>query len=133
MVRFQLVPCERGTTEQQWRMLHTLNDTGDVKPSQLTDARLILSPSLTRMLAAMEQSGMIMYTKSSVDQRCQVISLTPRSHQFLAGVEPQVDAEYVRTEAQLGRARFDTLYVAIDGSIQIMEVHTPMGRFIGDE
>jgi len=112
--------------------LRTLNDTGDMEPNQLADACLILSPSLTRMLAAMEQSEMIVRTKSSVDQRRQVISLTPKSRQFLADVEPQVDAEYARIEAQLGRARLDALYAAIDESIHVMETRTPMGRFTGD-
>ena len=133
MARFRPILRERGITEQQWRVLRTLNDTGDMEPNQLADACLILSPSLTRMLAAMEQSEMIVRTKSSVDQRRQVISLTPKSRQFLADVEPQVDAEYARIEAQLGRARLDALYAAIDESIQVMETHTPMGRFIGDE
>ena len=114
-------------------MLRTLNDTGDMEPNQLADACLILSPSLTRMLAAMEQSEMIVRTKSSVDQRRQVISLTPKSRQFLADVEPQVDAEYARIEAQLGRARLDALYTTIDESIHVMETHAPMGRFTGDE
>ena len=81
----------------------------------------------------MEQSEMIVRTRSSVDQRRQVISLTPKSRRFLADVEPQVDAEYARIEAQLGRARLDALYVAIDESIRVMETHTPMSRFTGDE
>jgi homoprotocatechuate degradation regulator HpaR len=133
MARFRPILREHGITEQQWRVLRTLNDTGDMEPNQLADACLILSPSLTRMLAAMEQSEMIVRTKSSVDQRRQVISLTPKSRQFLADVEPQVDAEYARIEAQLGRARLDALYAAIDESIQVMETHTPMWRFTGDE
>lgn len=132
MARFRPILREHGITEQQWRVLRTLNDTGDMEPNQLADACLILSPSLTRMLAAMEQSEMIVRTKSSVDQRRQVISLTPKSRQFLADVEPQVDAEYARIEAQLGRARLDALYAAIDESIHVMETRTPMGRFTGD-
>lgn len=133
MARFRPILREHGITEQQWRVLRTLNDTGDMEPNQLADACLILSPSLTRMLAAMEQSAMIVRTKSSVDQRRQVISLTPKSREFLATVEPQVDAEYARIEAQLGRERLDALYIAIDESIQVMETHTPMARFTDDE
>jgi homoprotocatechuate degradation regulator HpaR len=133
MARFRPILREHGITEQQWRVLRTLNDNGDMEPNQLADACLILSPSLTRMLAAMEQSEMIVRTKSSVDQRRQVISLTPKSRQFLADVEPQVDAEYARIEAQLGHARLDALYTTIDESIHVMETHAPMGRFTGDE
>ena len=133
MASFRLILRERGITEQQWCVLRTLNDMGDMEPNQLADACLILRPSLTRMLATMEQSEMIVRTRSSLDRRRQVISLTPRSHQFLADVEPQANAEYARVEALLGRARFDALYAAIDESIHILETHAQMGRLTGDE
>jgi len=133
MARFRPILRERGITEQQWRVLRTLNDTGDMEPNQLADACLILSPSLTRMLATMEQTDMIVRTRSSVDQRRQTISLTPKSRRFLADVEPQVDAEYARIESQLGRARLDALYSAIDESIQIIEAHGTDERVAGDD
>jgi len=133
MAGFRPLLREHGLSEQQWRVLRTLNDMGDMEPNQLADACLILSPSLTRMLAAMAESEMIVRTRSSVDQRRQVISLTPKSREFLAKVEPQVDAEYARIEALLGRARLDGLYAILDESILAMETHTPMARLAGDE
>jgi len=135
MARFRPILREHGITEQQWRVLRTLNDRGDMEPNQLADACLILSPSLTRMLAAMEQTEMIVRARSLVDQRRQVISLTPKSRLFLADVGPQVDAEYARIEAQLGPTRLDALYAAIDESIRVMETHTPptpMSRLTGE-
>jgi homoprotocatechuate degradation regulator HpaR len=133
MARFRPILREHGITEQQWRVLRTLNDMGDMEPNQFADACLILSPSLTRMLATMERSEMIDRRRSSVDQRRQVISLTPKSREFLANVEPLVEAEYARIEAQLGRARLDALYVAIDESIHVMETHAPLSPFTGDD
>ncbi|AXW61944.1 homoprotocatechuate degradation operon regulator HpaR [Ralstonia solanacearum] len=123
MARFRPILREHGITEQQWRVLRTLNEAGDMEPNQLAEACLILSPSLTRMLAAMEQADMIVRTRSSVDQRRQVISLTPKSRQFLADVEPQVDTTYADIEGQLGRARLETLYRVIDEAIHLMEAH----------
>ena len=133
MAGFRPLLREHGLSEQQWRVLRTLNDMGDMEPNQLADACLILSPSLTRMLAAMAESDMIVRTRSSVDQRRQVISLTPKSRAFLAKVEPQVDAEYARIEALLGRARLEGLYAILDESILAMETHTPTARLAGDE
>ncbi len=121
MARFRPILREHGITEQQWRVLRTLNDTGDMEPNQLADACLILSPSLTRMLAAMEQTDMIVRTRSSVDQRRQVISLTPKSRRFLADVEPEVDAAYADIERRLGRMRLEALYRVIDEAIHLME------------
>ncbi len=99
MARFRPILREHGITEQQWRVLRTLNDTGDMEPNQLADACLILSPSLTRMLAAMEQADMIVRTRSSVDQRRQVISLTPRA----AGSWPTSNRRWTR-HTQTSRA-----------------------------
>ena len=133
MTRFRPILREHGITEQQWRVLRTLHDTGDMEPNQLADACLILSPSLTRMLAAMEQSEMIVRNRSSVDQRRQMISLTSKSRQFLADVEPQVDAEYSRIEALLGPARLEALYSTIDESVQVMESHTSLPRLTSND
>ncbi|WP_439890954.1 homoprotocatechuate degradation operon regulator HpaR [Ralstonia sp. 25C] len=133
MAGFRPLLREHGLSEQQWRVLRTLNDMGDMEPNQLADACLILSPSLTRMLAAMAESEMIVRTRSAVDQRRQVISLTPKSREFIAKVEPQVDAEYARIEALLGRARLDELYAILDESIMAMETHSPMERLADDE
>ncbi|MHA6908589.1 homoprotocatechuate degradation operon regulator HpaR [Ralstonia pseudosolanacearum] len=132
MARFRPILREHGITEQQWRVLRTLNDTGDMEPNQLADACLILSPSLTRMLAAMEQADMIVRTRSSVDQRRQVISLTPKSRRFLADVEPQVDATYANIESQLGRPRLEALYRVIDEAIQLMEAPATDQRLPAD-
>ncbi|QCX49415.1 homoprotocatechuate degradation operon regulator HpaR [Ralstonia pseudosolanacearum] len=133
MARFRPILREHGITEQQWRVLRTLNDTGDMEPNQLADACLILSPSLTRMLAAMEQAEMIVRTRSSVDQRRQVISLTPKSRRFLADVEPQVDATYANIESQLGRPRLEALYRVIDEAIQLMEAPATDQRLPADD
>ncbi|AGH84273.1 MULTISPECIES: homoprotocatechuate degradation operon regulator HpaR [Ralstonia solanacearum species complex] len=133
MARFRPILREHGITEQQWRVLRTLNDTGDMEPNQLADACLILSPSLTRMLAAMEQADMIVRTRSSVDQRRQVISLTPKSRRFLADVEPQVDATYANIESQLGRPRLEALYRVIDEAIQLMEAPATDKRLPADD
>lgn len=104
-----------------------------MEPNQLADACLILSPSLTRMLAAMEQADMIVRTRSSVDQRRQVISLTPKSRRFLADVEPQVDATYANIESQLGRPRLEALYRVIDEAIQLMEAPATDKRLPADD
>ncbi|AXV69628.1 homoprotocatechuate degradation operon regulator HpaR [Ralstonia solanacearum] len=133
MARFRPILREHGITEQQWRVLRTLNDTGDMEPNQLADACLILSPSLTRMLAAMEQADMIVRTRSSVDQRRQVISLTPKSRRFLADVEPQVDATYANIESQLGRPRLEALCRVIDEAIQLMEAPATDKRLPADD
>ncbi|CCF95813.1 homoprotocatechuate degradation operon regulator HpaR [Ralstonia solanacearum] len=128
MTRFRPLLREHGITEQQWRVLRTLNDTGDMEPNQLADACLILSPSLTRMLAAMEQADMIVRTRSAVDQRRQLISLTPKSRGFLADVEPQVDAAYADLEHLLGRTRLEALYRVVDEAIDVLETHAMSER-----
>ena len=55
-------------TEQQWRVLRTLSEVGAMEPNQIARSCQILSPSLTRMLAGMEEQGLIKRVRSSADQ-----------------------------------------------------------------
>ena len=76
MAGFRPILRQYGVTEQQWRLMRTLNEQGEMEPNQLADACLILSPSLTRMLSSMEEAGLIHRSRSTTDQRRQLISLT---------------------------------------------------------
>src|SRR5690606_32924657 len=78
MAHFRPVLNEAGVTEQQWRVLRTLSETGPMEPNQIARRCQILSPSLTRMLAGMEQGGLIRRERHHADQRRQEISLTER-------------------------------------------------------
>ena len=83
MAHFRPLLHAAGVTEQQWRVLRTLSEVGSMEPNQIARSCQILSPSLTRMLAGMEEQGLIKRARSSQDQRRQEISLTSKSNKLI--------------------------------------------------
>ncbi|GAA5234960.1 homoprotocatechuate degradation operon regulator HpaR [Verticiella sediminum] len=114
MAHFRPVLNEAGVTEQQWRVLRTLSETGPMEPNQIARQCQILSPSLTRMLAGMEQAGLIRRERQETDQRRQAISLTERSHELIERMRPEVDRRYRLLEEIIGKELLDRLYADID-------------------
>lgn len=120
MAHFRPVLNAAGVTEQQWRVLRTLSETGPMEPNQIARSCQILSPSLTRMLAGMEQSGLIRRTRSDSDQRRQEISLTPKSVTLIKHMRPQVDRKYQELEEKIGKELLDRLYRDVDAAIELV-------------
>lgn len=120
MAHFRPVLNEAGVTEQQWRVLRTLSEAGPMEPNQIARSCQILSPSLTRMLAGMEQSGLIRRTRSNSDQRRQEISLTPKSDVLIKHMRPQVDQKYQELEEKIGKELLDRLYRDVDAAIELV-------------
>ena len=121
MAHFRPVLHAAGVTEQQWRVLRTLSETGAMEPNQIARSCQILSPSLTRMLAGMEEQGLIKRVRSSADQRRQEISLTPKSHKLIDRMRPHVDAKYQEIEAKIGKELLDRLYHDVDTMVALIK------------
>lgn len=123
MAGFRPILRQYGVTEQQWRVMRTLNEQGEMEPNQVADACLILSPSLTRMLASMEEAGLIVRSRSTTDQRRQLISLTDHCRALVAEMEPLIDARYSELESMIGAERLAGVYAAIDEMLGIIAAH----------
>lgn len=92
-----------------------------MEPNQIARTCQILSPSLTRMLAGMQEQGLIKRTRSSADQRRQEISLTPKSNKLIDRMRPQVDAKYQEIEARIGKELLDRLYRDVDSMVELFK------------
>ena len=125
MAHFRPVLNEAGVTEQQWRVLRVLSDAEPMEPNQIARGCQILSPSLTRMLAGMEQSGLIKRSRSDADQRRQAISLTPRSRALIERMRPAVDRKYQELEEKIGKELLERLYRDIDAAVELVKQDAP--------
>ncbi|MNV41846.1 Organic hydroperoxide resistance transcriptional regulator [compost metagenome] len=132
MAHFRPVLHAAGVTEQQWRVLRTLSETGAMEPNQIARSCQILSPSLTRMLAGMEEQGLIKRVRSSADQRRQEISLTPKSHKLIDRMRPHVDAKYQEIEAKIGKELLDRLYHDVDTMVALIKRDAPSSADAAD-
>ena len=114
MDRFRPVLNEHGVTEQQWRIVRALIDTGPLEPREIGKLCRISSPSLAGVLARMEELGLIRRKRLDHDQRRVRVSLTPRSRSLSARMVPQIEARYRRIESLIGKEFSVRFYRALD-------------------
>lgn len=114
MAEFRPLLNEHGLTEQQWRVIRALLHDGPLEPRQLCERCQIVSPSLTGVLARMEELDLVARERMSGDQRRQLVSLTPRSKRLAAKMAPHVEARYAAMERDLGPELAAQVYAVLD-------------------
>ena len=112
--QFRPVLNAHGVTEQQWRVLRVLAERGPTEPRELVRLCGISSPSLTGMLARMDDLGWVARKPMANDQRRVLVSTTARSRALAARIAPKVDAIYDRIEDHLGKDFKRQLYESLD-------------------
>src|ERR1700726_701146 len=105
IARFRPILNEHGITEQQWRIVRALLDTGPLEPREIGELCRISSPSLAGVLSRMEEIGYIKRKRFAHDQRRVRVSLTSRSRALAAQMAPHIEATYRHIETVIG-ARF---------------------------
>lgn len=114
MQRFRPMLNEHGVTEQQWRILRTLLNDDGLEPRQLCERCLISSPSITGVLARMEEAGLIVRERMDHDQRRVRVTLTSRSKHLGERMAPLIDRQYADLELLVGVEALHKVYDALD-------------------
>lgn len=65
-----------GVTEQQWRVLRVLDETGRADASEIARRACLLMPSLTRIIQTLCENGYATRTRDTHDRRRQIIDIT---------------------------------------------------------
>src|ERR1700734_3424629 len=112
--RFRPMLNAHGITEQQWRIVRALIDTGPLEPREIGELCRISSPSLAGVLSRMEELGYIRRKRLDHDQRRLRVSLTPRSRGLSARTRPQIEATYRGIEALIGERFAVSFYETLD-------------------
>src|SRR4030081_1318818 len=94
MARFRPILNGHGITEQQWRIVRALIDTGPLEPREIGELCRISSPSLAGVLSRMEELGYIKRKRFDHDQRRLRVSLTSRSRALSPRMAPHLQATY---------------------------------------
>lgn len=121
MARFRPILNQHGITEQQWRVVRLLLKSGSLEPREIGELCCFSSPSLTGVLARMEELDLVSRRRFENDQRRVSVSLTPRSRQLAARMAPEIDASYEQIEKLLGNDFCEHLYSTLDQLITTME------------
>lgn len=119
--RFRPLLNAQRITEQQWRIVRLLLESGPLEPRQIGEACTISSPSLAGVLARMEKLGMIARQRFDNDQRRVRVSLTPRSRALAERLAPQIEASYAAIEASVGVEFTERIYAMLDQLIAALD------------
>jgi len=114
IAHFRPVLNANGITEQQWRIVRLLLETGPLQPHQIGELCSLSSPSLAGVLARMEHLGFVRRKRLPDDQRRVSVSLTARSRALAARMAPLIEAVYTHLEELLGAQFTVQLHRALD-------------------
>ncbi|HXA37026.1 MAG TPA: homoprotocatechuate degradation operon regulator HpaR [Steroidobacteraceae bacterium] len=125
ITRFRPILNGHGITEQQWRIVRALIDTGPLEPREIGEICRISSPSLAGVLSRMEELGYVKRKRFDHDQRRVRVSLTARSRALAARMAPQIDATYRHIETMIGAEFSSNFYRALDELIGALAAGSP--------
>lgn len=103
-----------GLTEQQWRVLRAVSEHEQLEPREICEICQILSPSLTGVLARMEDLGLVTRTRMEGDQRRLNVRVTDKAQALVDELGPLIAAQYQLIEQAYGAAMIDELYAVMD-------------------
>ena len=114
MERFRPILSSHNITEQQWRVLRVLDETGKMEASQVAVRACILAPSLTRIIKTLECAGLIISCKDKNDGRRTLLDIDEKGREMIALVSPESGAVYADIEAVLGHDEVARLLDILD-------------------
>lgn len=124
MAGFRPLLARHNVTEQQWRVIRVLGEAGRIDAGDLADRACILAPSLTRILRALEDRGIVARSKDGTDARRTLVEITPVGAELIRTVSPESRKVYAALERELGRDRIESL---LDLLSEINATLTPSG------
>jgi len=121
MDRFRPMLNAHEITEQQWRVIRILQERGETDSSSLAVLALVLPPSLTRMLKALESRGFVSTKKDPSDARRNLVRLTEKGAHFIETVAPSSAGIYADIEEAVGRERLSHLLEDLQALLHALE------------
>lgn len=120
MRRFRRVLKRHRITDQQWRVMRSLAESGPMTSSDIARECCMLGPSLTGVLNRMEAAGWVERARSATDQRRVAIRLSASGRSLVARVMPEVEAVYRELETALGAERLAALSVELEAVMAVV-------------
>jgi DNA-binding MarR family transcriptional regulator len=90
-----------GFTASQGALLATIERHGPLTPSELAQRERVQRPTVTRMLARLEEDGIVQRAADPADGRSFLVSLTPAGLELLHEVRSRKDAYLARRLSEL--------------------------------
>ena len=100
---------DSGITEQQWRVLRVLSESGPQDSSKLAEGACLLLPSLTRIVQSMLERDLVTRTTDNTDRRRQSVAITPAGQAIIDINLDHALAISQRFVTALGKEQYETL------------------------
>lgn len=98
-----------GISEQKWRVLRVVHEREPVAQARIAEEACLMLPSLTRILKAMEQDGLLTRETSESDRRTTLVNLTEKGHALIAEHSQQSAHIAEKLAEDFGRERLEEL------------------------
>ena len=98
-----------GITEQQWRILRVLAESGPIDSSTLAKRASIPFPSLTRIAHTMNNKGLISQYRDARDRRRQTIKITEAGESIICANTDQALEIVEQFKSHLGEENYEKL------------------------
>jgi homoprotocatechuate degradation regulator HpaR len=101
--------ADTGLTEQQWRLLRVLSESGPLEATILSNRASLLLPSQTRIVQSMEARGLVVRRPHPSDKRRHTVEITQSGQEI---IDENMDRakEIARAfSSALGHNNFNTL------------------------
>jgi homoprotocatechuate degradation regulator HpaR len=109
MSRFRPLLARHDLSEQQWRVIRVLGEVDSLEAREVAERACVLAPSLTRILKALEERGLITRRIDPNDRRRILLSITPRGVELLAAIAHEGSTAYADFVEKFGAERVDLL------------------------
>ncbi|MEZ5870446.1 MAG: homoprotocatechuate degradation operon regulator HpaR [Nitratireductor sp.] len=96
-------------SEQQWRVLRVIEESGEIEQTAIAKAACLQLPSLTRILRNMEKEGYVTRRTDKDDRRKSMVSISGSGRQLIADHAAQNAEIFGRLEGLYGREKLDQL------------------------
>ena len=117
---FRPMLADYGLSEQQWRVLRALTAASEpLEVSELAERAILLAPSLSRILAKLDDAGLIDRRPHSSDQRRSLITLSSEGAALVSAIAPESERRYNAIEAEFGSERLRQLLVELHDLAQL--------------
>lgn len=111
-------------TLSQWSALISLEAAGPLRVGELADHEHVSAPTATRLVASLEQQGLLARTVDDTDRRSALVTLTPAGAAAIATARRARAAELAHRLSRLPEADLERLLAALP----VLEQLTADGR-----
>ncbi|NCG24978.1 MAG: homoprotocatechuate degradation operon regulator HpaR [Actinobacteria bacterium] len=110
MQHFRTLLAKSELTEQQWRVLRALASRQEAyEVTELAERTALLAPSISRIVANLDDRGLIVRTTVAHDQRRAQLQLTRSGRALVRRLAPESEAIYNSIEEHFGADRLADL------------------------